>query len=295
MGEDPLEVNSVARSLLGTLLVFSFGLVLFETVGLLWLIALFVGGSVAWILLGKGPPGAFFDALDKLVYAGERVIVSTALVVMSVLVFCDVVWTTAHDVEGPAALRFLGGIFVLCLIGGITARRPAPVAFGRKLVDGVLAFLAVLAVGAAIYVMPNGFGFAQKVALVLILWVGMLGGSMATHQGRHIAVDAVRRVIPPKLRRGFEAASGLVTVGLLGLLTHLAIGYSRGNWQEWVETDFNAGIFESVPIPYWAATVCIPIGFGIMTLRFLDVMLHGAKETDLLTSVGGGAGDEEAA
>ena len=80
--------------------------------------------------------------------------------------------------------------------------------------------------------------------------------------------------------------AGVVTVVISTTLTLLAIGYVRSNWFEWLESDMEAGVFESVPIPYWAATLSIPIGFGIMAFRFVDVALNGAKKADLLTSLG---------
>ena len=261
---------------------------MFETVGVVYIAALIIGGSITFILMGKGPPGRFLSWLDDLVYAGEKTIVATSLAVMSVLVFADVVWSTAHDTDATRGAIFIAVIFGLCLLGGYTARRDAPVSLGKKLLSGVVAFVLLFVVGVLIYMVPNGFGWSQRVALCLMLWVGLLGASMATHEGRHIAVDAVRRIVPEHLKRSFEFAAGVVTVAISLVLTVLSVMYVRENWHEWISSEMTAGIFESVPIPYWAATLAIPIGFGIMALRFVNVTLHGAKESDLLASLGGG-------
>jgi len=285
--------EAVIRSVLGTLLVLSFGSVIFETIGAVWIASLIILGSIIFILMGKGPPGRYLRRLDDLIYEGERIIVCASLIVMSIAVFCDVVWSTAHAGDPRTAKGLLTGVFVLCIGGGLTSRTPQLDSFVKRLAAGAAAFGLLMLIGAGIVSFPGGFGWSQRLSLALMLWVGLLGASMATKQGRHIAVDAVRRIVPEPLVRRFEVGAGLLTVGVTGALTLLAIGYLRANWIEWVDSEMTAGIFESIPIPYWAATLAIPIGFGVMTARFLDVALHGQKKADLLESLGGGATGEE--
>jgi len=189
-------------------------------------------------------------------------------------------------------MSFSVAMLLACLVGSFTRRWPTEVSLTKKLAGGFGAFGVIVLACYLISLKPNGFGWSQKLALCLMLWVGLLGASMATHEGRHIAVDAVRQVVPEHLKRSFELLAGLVTVVVAAMLTELAIRYVRSNWFEWLESDFEAGVFESVPIPYWAATLAIPIGFGIMAFRFVDVALNGARKTDLLTSLGAGSGDD---
>lgn len=280
------------RSALGALLVLSFGLILFPGAGAAWLALLVFGGIVVHVLLGKGGPGRYLSRLDDLIFAGERTIVCVALVVMAITVFVDVVWRTSLSIHGNARWGFTAAGLVLCMIGGATVRWPGATPLkriGAGLAAFVVLVLAVLAITAA----PNGFGWSQRLALVLLLWVGLLGGSMAAKEGRHIAVDAVRRVVPERFRRGFEIASSLVTFSLAAFLAVLGVIYTRGNWHDWIESEMQAGVFESLPIPYWTATLPIPIGFGLMAVRFLAVAIVGAKEVDLLTSLGATPQSEE--
>lgn len=276
----------MARSVLGALLLFSFGLIIFEWIGAAWL-ALVVGGTAVYGAASKRGPREAFSRLDDLIFHGERLIVALSLLVMAFAVFLDVVWRTAHSVDTRSAWTFSLGILALCLVGGFTARWENGTTLKRA-GAGLGAFAVMAAACGLIYSAPNGFGWSQRLALVLILWVSLLGGSMATKEGRHIAVDAVKRVVPDKLKRGFEVTAGLVTVGLSTILAILGVMYVRGNWEDWVISDYRSFVFESLPIPYWAATVPIPIGFGLMAARFLAVTIYGAKEVDLLTSVGAG-------
>ena len=280
------------RGILGAALVLSFGLVLFEDIWIWYISALIFGGSIIHVLLGKGPPGRYLRSLDELVYEGEKVIVSVSLVVMSLVVFLDVVYRTVENSSGPLLTGFAVALFVACLVGSFTRRWTTQPSTGKKLAVALAAFALIVAGCFLVTLKPNGFGWSQKLALCLMLWVGLIGASMATHDGRHIAVDAVRQAVPDSLKRSFEVAAGLLTVVVSAVLTALAIGYVRANWFEWVDSDLEAGVFESVPIPYWAATLSIPIGFGIMAFRFLDVTINGARKADLLSSLGAGPEEE---
>lgn len=286
--------GGVLSTLVGVLLLASFALILHPWAGFAWIAALLAVGPFVFKAAKKGSPKDYFAALDDAVYNGERMLVMIALVVMAFVVFLDVVWRTAHSLEGSSAYGFAIGILVLCLVGGLTTRWE-----GATLVKRIAAGLAAYAVLAVfcflVYRAPNGFGWSQKLALVFILWVGMLGASMATKEGRHIAIDAVKRVIPDRFKRPFEIAGGMLTVILCFVLATLAIEYARANWVDWVDSEYRAFLFESLEWPYWVATLPIPIGFGLMGVRFFGVVLYGAKEVDLLTSVGAAGADEEVA
>lgn len=277
-------------TVLGVALLVSFGLLLHAWLGWAWLALLLVVGPFAFKALGRGSPLDYFRKLDDAVYAGERFVVSVALIVMASGVFVDVIWRTTRSLQGNTVYGFAAGIGVLCLMGGITARWEGA-GFGKRIAAGVGAFVVFMALCFAIYAKETGFGWSQRLAGVFLVWVGMFGSSMATKEGRHIAVDAVKRVIPERFARAFEIAGGLVTVGICVVLMLLAVIYARGNWVDWVNSGYRAFIFESLDAPYWIASVAIPIGFGLMGARFMTVVLFGAKEVDLLASVG--AGDME--
>lgn len=104
-----------------------------------------------------------------------------------------------------------------------------------------------------------GYSWAPNISLTLLLWMAFLGASMATHDKRHLALDAVRKLIPEKHTRIYAAlsmlASGIVTAGFFYL-----------SW-----TYFGKRIAE-VPepgkIPDWIKVLSIPVALGTMTTRF---------------------------
>ncbi|MCB1566462.1 MAG: TRAP transporter small permease subunit, partial [Xanthomonadales bacterium] len=43
--------------------------------------------------------------------------------------------------------------------------------------------------------------WSEPVSRLLVLWLALLGGLAATREGKHIAIDALPRLLPPLWRR----------------------------------------------------------------------------------------------
>lgn len=127
----------------------------------------------------------------------------------------------------------------------------------------VLRLLIILAAWAAGIWGSNrlevGYSWAPQVSLVLLLWMAFLGASMATHDRKHLAVDAVRKLIPPHRERAFNAASGFLAATVTAAFLYLATSYLLKRIGE----DPEPG-----KIPDWIKVLSIPVSLGIMTLRF---------------------------
>lgn len=273
------------RTLRGVAVVLSLGLLVFPSVGLPWLALLVFGGASLARRRGRSVR-AYLRELDDVAAAGESALVAVALAAMTIVVFLDVVWRTSHSVSGATAWVFAAALLAFCLLGALTARWPGA-GVGKRLLTGAGTFVIACIGIRWIHAAPHGFGWSQRVALVLLLWVGLLGASLASKWGRHIQVDAVRRVVPPRWRRTFEILAELVTLTLLALLTWLAREYVLGNWSDWARSDGRSAVFESVPIPYWAASFPIVIGFALMLARSFRALVEGPVQAELLVSLGG--------
>jgi TRAP-type C4-dicarboxylate transport system permease small subunit len=71
-------------------------------------------------------------------------------------------------------------------------------------------------------------GGLRGVATRLTLWLALLGGSLATAQGKHINIDVVMRFLTPRLRvpaavLGWLAAAAMCFAGVWGFFDHIAI------------------------------------------------------------------------
>lgn len=146
--------------------------------------------------------------------------------------------------------------------------RPRPIDEPTLTVAAILRFLVIVAATAGgLWIgskLSTGYSWAPQISLVLLLWMAFLGASMATHEGKHLAVDAIRKIVPPHRTRAFNAASlalaGVVTAAFL----YLATSYVLKRFGE----DPEPG-----KIPDWIKVLSIPVSLAIMTLRFFGYSL----------------------
>ena len=95
----------------------------------------------------------------------------------------------------------------------------------------------------------------------LVLWVGFLGASLATREGRHISIDALARLFSSKWKTRIHIFTSLFSAFVCALLTRAAYVFVRD--ERAAETKLFLGI------PLWLFMTVIVIGFMIITFRFL--------------------------
>ncbi len=82
-----------------------------------------------------------------------------------------------------------------------------------------------LPIVALLWVIPAQYAWVNDLAKVLIMYVGFLGASMASREQKHILLNFGRKLWPPTMKRGFEAASLSIWLAfdllLLALAWHL--------------------------------------------------------------------------
>jgi TRAP-type C4-dicarboxylate transport system permease small subunit len=136
---------------------------------------------------------------------------------------------------------------------------------------GALALAAAAwgAVLALLWLLPNGLVWSQTIALALMLWVGMIGASLATRERRHLALDIGPRALPERARPYATAVGYLITSLFCLLLVVLSIESVRRHLGDWQDTDWAGGVLIGTPIPKWIAFLAIPYGFIAMSIRFV--------------------------
>lgn len=118
----------------------------------------------------------------------------------------------------------------------------------------------------------------------LVLWTGMLGAAMATRDGRHIKIDTLPQLLPPRGRSILAALTNLISAVVCSVLVRAAVKFVRD------ELEFGGTIF--LDIPTWIVQLILPATFIIIALRFLLLTFSSARnawrnEPD--SDTGGGA------
>jgi TRAP-type C4-dicarboxylate transport system permease small subunit len=125
---------------------------------------------------------------------------------------------------------------------------------------GGLLLLALVQIGLRVF-FNSGLEWAEPVGRMGVLWLALLGALGATRARRHIAIDALPRILPPRWHRLAWAISQLAAAVICGLLA----------WYGWGMVQLERevpGLF--VPgIPSWWPMLAFPAGFALMSLRFL--------------------------
>jgi TRAP-type C4-dicarboxylate transport system permease small subunit len=106
----------------------------------------------------------------------------------------------------------------------------------------------------------SGLFWADPALRMMVLWLALLGAIAATQDDRHIRIDLFSRFLSP---RG-KALTHLITDLFSGVVCAL-IAWHAGRlvyfeWQDGRE------LFGGLPA--WLGESIIPLGFGIMALRF---------------------------
>ena len=241
-------------------------------------------------------------SLSARIYAVEKRFSAVATGLIGAIVFLDVVHRTASREEGLLG-RVLGpgpwtgalgtalgvAFFTVVVQAALRMRGRAPGASTW----GLAATLSVggwLALRAFLWLLPNGLVWSQTLGLVLMLWVGVVGASMAANDKRHLSLDLGSKLWPASLLPKVQGVGHLVTALFCFVLVVLACVSLRDHYRDWSSTAGAGGTFVALALPKFVAFSVVPVGFCVMGARFLAQMLESfagkVEEDDALHMLG---------
>lgn len=107
----------------------------------------------------------------------------------------------------------------------------------------------------------KGWVWLDPFVRTLVLWVAFLGAMVATSNARHLHVDVVRRLLPPRASLVVGRVLSTFCAVICALLANAAYIYLREEYQ------FGRSPFLGVPA--WAAQSVLLWGFVLLAYRFL--------------------------
>ena len=137
----------------------------------------------------------------------------------------------------------------------------------RRIEDGLLAaLLLALVVLAASQVLQrwwlsDGWVGAEDATQLLVLWLATLGALAATREQRHIAIDALPRLLPALGKRVSGALGQLAAAGFCAFVAWHSLTLIE------LEREVPSELFAGVPS--WVGLLVLPVAFGLMALRFV--------------------------
>lgn len=143
-----------------------------------------------------------------------------------------------------------------------------------SLLIGLVTGLLLLAV--AQIVLRNAFGegilWAEPAMRIAVLWIAMIGGMVACREGGHIKINLFEVYAQGRARRMLASLAHLgacLTCAILASASWLFVGYERMD-----------GMTTFLNLPAWWFESILPVGFAVMSLRFLRDAVVGARALD---------------
>jgi C4-dicarboxylate transporter DctQ subunit len=106
----------------------------------------------------------------------------------------------------------------------------------------------------------TGLDWGDSFLRNLVLWIGFIGATLATREGRHINIDIVSRWLPSFARKIVMRITHLFSFAVCCLLTYAAFKFLRNEVQ--------MGHRALLDIPVWIPEIILPMTFGLMAFRF---------------------------
>jgi TRAP-type C4-dicarboxylate transport system permease small subunit len=129
----------------------------------------------------------------------------------------------------------------------------------------LITLTAMIVLALSQIVMRNIFGsgieWSDPTLRVLVLWLSLLGAIAATKQNKHITIDIVSRLLPRTGRLIAFVVTQLFSAIICAIISYHAAGFVKMEYEDQVSA------FSGVPA--WLCELIIPVGFGVMALRFL--------------------------
>lgn len=113
-----------------------------------------------------------------------------------------------------------------------------------------------------------GLEWADIVVRQMVLWIGFMGGALATSEGRHIAIDLVGKLMPPKP----AAAVRVVTSAAAGVLAGFMLKASI----QFVKDEHEMGTTLVGELPSWPFKLVIPLALGLIVFHFFVATYRAA-------------------
>ncbi len=129
-----------------------------------------------------------------------------------------------------------------------------------------IATLLLFANVVARYVFDTGFPWVLEAVQYLFAWVVLIGAAHGVKEGIHLGIDILTSKFSVPTQRLMGLFSLLICLGFSIPVLILSIEYIYRVW-EWGDLSLD------LQIPQWIPYLAIPIGFGLMTIRLLQVGL----------------------
>lgn len=137
----------------------------------------------------------------------------------------------------------------------------------------LLSLMATLAFAGVItrYVFQMPIAFTEELEVNALVWLTLFGTASAFRRNKHLRMMFVQDKLSPKVRRLLGIVLNILCICLFVVLGYL--GYMQLLDEMLLEITS-----ESLDIPQWFYTLCIPVGCSLIVFRIAQSMFRELKE-----------------
>ncbi|MFV1982065.1 MAG: TRAP transporter small permease [Thiohalomonadales bacterium] len=145
----------------------------------------------------------------------------------------------------------------------------------HRLEDGILIFiLANILLFAIIQIFlrnffDSGLIWGDVLLRILVLWLTLAGAIVATRQGKQINIDILSQFIPENYKKFFKNLNSLFAALVCLLISYFSFEFV---YSEYISGDYAFGV-----IPLWLTESIIPLGFGIMGIKYVTRIMTNTE------------------
>ncbi len=110
-------------------------------------------------------------------------------------------------------------------------------------------------------IFDTGLIWADPLLRVLVLWLGLVGATVATRENRHVCIDLLSQLDTKRSHLLIQSF-----VGQICAWTCLVVAWHGSRW---VLMDYEDGLSAFAGLPAWLLESIIPLAFALIGLRYL--------------------------
>lgn len=113
----------------------------------------------------------------------------------------------------------------------------------------------------------QGILWADILLRQIVLWVALIGASLAVRERKHISIDVLPRMLPKSWNQPIRIFTDLSAGIISAFLTYAAWNFLQ--FEKGAETV----LFNNIPV--WIFQIILPLSFGLISIRFILAALDG--------------------
>ncbi|HIJ41496.1 MAG TPA: TRAP transporter small permease [Deltaproteobacteria bacterium] len=112
--------------------------------------------------------------------------------------------------------------------------------------------------------------WSEPLVRLLVLWITFLGASLLTRDGKHIQIDLLSSILPPRWLPLRDCILSVVCGAICAIMIKVCVDYLS------MEMEFGGTMF--LALPSWTGQIILPAGFALLLTRFvLRAIDHGIQ------------------